>query len=92
MDGPPNDYERLTPRQRAFVEAYLGECRYNATKAALAAGYSPKHPRQSAHQVRRSPRVAAVIKRLFWRQLDAISQRHHREMAAALGDGEDENA
>ena len=52
-------------RQALFVEAYLGPCRYNATCAALKAGYSPKHPRQSAHQIRKSPKVRHAIDTLF---------------------------
>jgi len=52
----------LTRRQRAFLAAYLGPCRFNATKAALAAGYSPKHPRQSGHQVTKAPAVAAALR------------------------------
>lgn len=30
----------LTPKQEAFISAYLGRCRFNATKAADAAGYA----------------------------------------------------
>jgi phage terminase small subunit len=32
----------LTDRQHVFVREYCGRCRGNATKAAIAAGYSPK--------------------------------------------------
>jgi hypothetical protein len=31
--------DRLTPKRRRFVEAYCGEARWNATKAAELAGY-----------------------------------------------------
>lgn len=33
---------KLNARQLAFVSAYLGDARFNATKAALSAGYSEK--------------------------------------------------
>jgi len=33
------DYGRLTEKQRAFVEAYMGEAEGNATRAAELAGY-----------------------------------------------------
>ena len=59
----------LTRRQRAFLAAYLGPsrpCRFNATKSALAAGYSPKHPRQSGHQVTKAPAVVATLRQ--WRE------------------------
>ncbi len=57
---------RLTMRQAVFVAAYLGErpTVYNATRSALAAGYSPRHARQSGHQVMASPKVRVVIDRL----------------------------
>jgi hypothetical protein len=52
-------------RQALFVEAYLGPCKYNPTCAALKAGYSSKHPRQSAHQIRKSLKVRYAIDTLF---------------------------
>ncbi len=55
----------LNERQALFVYYYLGEARYNASRAAVMAGYSPKHPRQSGHQVIHSERVAAAVDWLF---------------------------
>lgn len=55
----------LNERQAAFVAAYLGPAKYNATRAALMAGYSPKHPRQSGHQVFKSPKVHRATRLLF---------------------------
>jgi len=52
-------------RQALFVEAYLEPCKYNATCAALKAGYSPGHPRQSTHQVRKSPKVRHTMDTLL---------------------------
>lgn len=41
----------LTPREKSFVSAYLGRSRGNATKAAIAAGYSRKTARQTGHRL-----------------------------------------
>jgi phage terminase small subunit len=56
----------LTPRQAAFVAAYLGSAYYRANRAALAAGYCPTSPRQAGYQVKRSPKVRRAIDRLTW--------------------------
>ncbi|KPK50524.1 MAG: hypothetical protein AMK72_02110 [Planctomycetes bacterium SM23_25] len=66
----------LNRRQRAFVEAYWGESRYNATKAAVAAGYSPKHARQGGHQVMKSRRVRAAIDAIQAAAFPRLSGRH----------------
>ena len=55
----------LNLRQGRFVEAYLGQCNYNATRAAIKAGYSTRHPRQSAHQVRKNPKVKRAVDMLL---------------------------
>lgn len=39
-EGKEKQDKPLTPRQRAFVEAYVGEARFNGTEAARRAGYS----------------------------------------------------
>lgn len=52
--------EKLTPRQRLFVDFFLGEARLNATKAARLAGYLK--PRDSGYQLlRKTPGVQAAI-------------------------------
>ena len=38
----PNKKRALTPKQKAFVEFYCGEAKFNATRAAILAGYSEK--------------------------------------------------
>ena len=68
----------LNARQAAFAAAYLGRAKYNGTKAALMAGYSPGHPRQSAHQVLKSPRVRHAIKCLFPYTLSDVGERSGR--------------
>lgn len=55
----------LTGRQAAFVWFYLGPARLNASKAAKLAGYSPRHPNQSGHQVLQSERVREALRFLF---------------------------
>lgn len=63
MPAEPTAYQKLTARQRKFVDAYLGEARGNATKAARLAGYA--HPMQQGTETRHTPAVAAVIEDLL---------------------------
>lgn len=49
----------MTPRQRAFVDAYAG----NATEAAIAAGYSPKSARSHGCRLMKDPRIREAIER-----------------------------
>jgi phage terminase small subunit len=51
----------LSLKQQAFITAYLGEAKGNATQAAIMAGYSEKAASQVAHQVLRTPKVAEAI-------------------------------
>lgn len=48
-----------TPKQRAFIEAYLGEARFNAVKAAEIAGYGSPHAR--GWELRVNPLIARAI-------------------------------
>ena len=48
----------MTPKQKAFVEAYAG----NATEAALKAGYSPKTARSQGNENLKKPDIARAIK------------------------------
>ena len=50
--------DKLTTRQRRFVEAYDG----NATQAAIAAGYSEKTAEVIGHENLRKPKILAEIK------------------------------
>jgi hypothetical protein len=52
-------YERLTVKQRAFVEAYLGAANGCKVEAARQAGYAS--PRHSATDVWKQPDVQAVV-------------------------------
>ena len=53
--------ERLTDRQRVFVDCYLGEHFLNATRAALAAGYSPKCAAQQGSRNLAKPHIRHYI-------------------------------
>ena len=51
----------LSPLQEAFVLAYIGEARFNATKAAITAGYSPRSARSTASDLLATPNIAARV-------------------------------
>lgn len=51
----------LTIRQRLFVEAITGKHLGNATRAAIAAGYSEKAARQTAYDLLNRPHVARAV-------------------------------
>ena len=54
--------KRLTAKQDQFIIHYLGAARYNATKAALMAGYSERTARQSGYENLNNPDIATRIK------------------------------
>lgn len=56
----------LTPKQRAFVDAYFA-CGFNATRAAIRAGYSEKTAAQQGYQLLQIPSVRAAIDERFER-------------------------
>jgi phage terminase small subunit len=51
----------LSERERRFVEAYMGPCAGNATKAAESAGYSPKTARQIASRLLTKANIRAAV-------------------------------
>lgn len=55
-DGDP-----LTEREREFVEYYLGECRLNASEAAVRSGYSEKSKGCLGYQLLQKPTIKAEI-------------------------------
>lgn len=61
----------LTPRQHAFVSAYIGESRGNATDAAIRAGYSAKTAGSIGAENLTKPEIQAAIQ--AWR--DEVKQR-----------------
>ena len=52
----------LSPKQEAFVLAYIGEARFNATKAAIAAGYGKGSPSSQGYALMQNPVVSARIR------------------------------
>jgi phage terminase small subunit len=57
-DGP----RRLPPKQEAFLAAYLGEARFNATKAAKIAGYSERSARSYGPELLQNPDIIARVR------------------------------
>lgn len=53
----------LTPKQRQFIENYLGPARFNATKAALLAGYSARTAYAIGYENLRKPAIQTHISR-----------------------------
>ena len=58
----------MTPRQKRFVEAYTG----NATKAAIAAGYSEKTAYSQGERLLRNVEISSAIQERENRQLSAL--------------------
>ncbi|MBQ7262840.1 MAG: terminase small subunit [Synergistaceae bacterium] len=66
----------LTPKQKAFVEAYAG----NATEAAIKAGYSPKTARSIGQENLTKPDIIRAIKERETERLrPAIASREERQ-------------
>lgn len=53
---------KLNPKQEKFVLAYVGEARFNATKAAKMAGYSERSAYSTGHELLKNPEIAARVK------------------------------
>lgn len=51
----------LTAKEQAFILAYIGPARFNATEAARQAGYAEKNIRYTAFKVKQKPTIAARI-------------------------------
>jgi len=75
--------DRLTPKQRRFVDAYCGEARFNATKAALIARYSPKSAASIGQENLKKPLIKKAIEaRLL--ELAEESKIHFHEVAQSV--------
>jgi hypothetical protein len=63
LNAPPRraivTVDQLTTRQRMFVAYYLGEAKFDATKAASMAGYGT--PSSASHKLKTHPAVKAAI-------------------------------
>lgn len=54
--------KRLSRKQEAFVAAYLGEARFNGTRAAIIAGYSVRSAHAIAHENLKKPEIASRVR------------------------------
>jgi len=52
----------LTTRQAAFCAAYIGPARFNATEAAIVAGYSARSAASIGSETLRKPEIAARVR------------------------------
>jgi phage terminase small subunit len=57
--------EELSPRQLAFVAAFVGDCRFNGTKAAIVAGYSPASAHNEAYRLLKDAAVLGRIREIL---------------------------
>lgn len=57
--SPQPTKRQLSGKQRAFIDAYIGPARFNATEAARIAGYSD--PQQSGWENKQNPDIRARI-------------------------------
>jgi len=66
-NGNGNGNGRLTGKQQAFVNAYCGEAKFNATKAAELAGYQGNYDTLSAvgSENLRNPKIEKKVKQFF---------------------------
>lgn len=65
MTDSSAETHKLTAKQQAFIDAYVGEARFNASKAALIAGYSEKSAGQLGWQLLQIPTISARIKEIL---------------------------
>jgi len=61
VSGSPEQSKKMTPKQQRFVDAYVGEARFNASRAVIEAGYVTKNPNDLGYQLRNTPHVRARI-------------------------------
>lgn len=60
----------LTPNQRLFVESLLADEKFNATRAAKAAGY--KNPSHAVTQLLSKPAIAAIIGKAIYKRSEKL--------------------
>lgn len=76
MSEKKTDKNKLTARQKRFIDAYNG----NATEAAKTAGYSEKNADKIGGQLMKNPRIVAAIRaRENERNAEAIATREERQ-------------
>jgi len=72
----PKTTDELSGKEAHFVDEYIID--KNATRSALAAGYSAKTAYSAGHNLKKKPRVAAAIKR-------ALAEQQRRTLITADG-------
>lgn len=82
--------DRLTPKQRRWAEAYAGEAKGNAAKAARIAGYSGDNEQLAitGYHNARNPKIRAVLE--AWSESDDLmcGRIERMQMLAAIARGE----
>jgi phage terminase small subunit len=80
--------EKLTTKQRLFIEAYLGEAQFNATQAARIAGYKGNDNvlGVTGHELLRNPKIAAVVSERINEAAMSANEVMARLSAIARGD------
>jgi phage terminase small subunit len=61
MSAESPDQPKITAKQAAFIRAYVGPARFNASKAVRLAGYETKNPNDLGYQLRNTPHIRARI-------------------------------
>lgn len=54
-------WDALPPRRRKFLQLYLGECNFNATRAYIKAGYSPRGAHNNASRLMATDTIRAAL-------------------------------
>ena len=61
MENELETKTRLTAKQKLFVEHYCGDCKFNATQAAIQAGYSKKTAYSIGNENLKKPEIMAAV-------------------------------
>jgi len=75
--------KKLTPKQRAFALEYTKD--FNATQAAIRAGYSPKTAKQSGYDNMKKPYLVATIEEHYSRIAMSVEEAVARLSSIARG-------
>lgn len=61
----PAQPQKLSAKQQRFVDAYIGEARFNASEAVRLAGYATRNANDLGYQLRNTPHIRARIDELL---------------------------
>jgi phage terminase small subunit len=87
-DSP--EQSKLTAKQEAFVRAYVGTARFNASKAVLQAGYKTKNANDLGYQLRNTPHVRARIDEILDAETLTATEILHELTDVAMRDLDEE--